>query len=210
MRLTALLTSVLLAGLAACGGGSGGENGESSSNGLKRYEVAKAGFAVSAPSDWKTIDDLEGPAVEEFKQENPDFAQFLDMATQTDALQFISFDPEIKDEFATNLNVIVAPIPPSMQLEQWVQQNLEPLRGIPSAQVGEPTKADLPAGPAMRLTWSYEIQNQGAKRRVSADQYFVRKGAKAYVITFTTLPDQADTYKQTFAESARSFELISS
>src|SRR5687768_5049852 len=109
MRLAALLAGILLAALTACGGGNG-ENGESQAGGLERHEVEKAGFALSVPSNWKTIDNLEGPEVERFKKENPDLAQFLDMATQTDALQFISLDPEVKDEFATNVNVIVAGI----------------------------------------------------------------------------------------------------
>lgn len=201
MRLATLLAGALLAALSACGGSDGG-----GSNELEQHEVAKAGFAVSVPSSWKTIDDLDGEAVEEFANENPDFEPFLKMATQTEALQFISFDPKIKDEFATNLNVVVASIPPSMDLEQWVDENLQALSGIPSAEVGKPTSVDLPAGKAVRLVWSYQIASGGKTRRVQADQYFTRKVDKAYVLTFTTLPDGADSYRETFERSARSFE----
>jgi hypothetical protein len=201
VRLAAVV--LCLAALAGCGGS--GDGGDASS--FEQHVVDPAGFAVSVPGDWRTLDSLEDEDIDEFAEENPDFEPFLRFIKETDALQFIALDPDIKDEFATNLNVLVTELPSSVDFDRWIDQNVQTIRGIPSATVGRATREELPAGRAVHLEWSYEQRQEGAERRVNADQYYLRNGNRVFVLTYTTLPDQAASYRETFARSARSFEV---
>jgi hypothetical protein len=201
VRLAALV--LCLAALAGCGGSDDGGD----ANSFEQYVVDRAGFAVSVPGDWRTLDSLEDEDIDEFAEENPDFEPFLRFVKETDALQFIALDPDIKDEFATNLNVLVTELPASVDFNRWIDQNVQTIRGIPSARVGRPTQEELPAGRAVHLAWSYEQRQEEAVRRVNADQYYLRNGNRVFVLTYTTLPDQAASYRETFARSARSFEV---
>ena len=201
MRLAGLV--LCLAVLAGCGGSD--DRGDASS--LEQHVVDRAGFAVSVPGDWRTLDSLEDEDVDEFAEENPDFEPFLRFVKETDALRFIALDPDVKDEFATNLNVLVTQLPSSVDFDRWIDQNVQAIRGIPSARVGRPTPEELPAGRAVHLEWSYEQRQEGVARRINSDQYYLRDGNRVFVLTYTTLPDQAASYRETFARSARSFEV---
>lgn len=201
MRFAVLFGAVGLAVLGACGGSNGSQNG-----GFREHEVSAGGFAISVPSSWKTLDDLDDDAVESFSRENPEFAPFMEAARANDAVDFIALDPEVTDEFATNLNVIVAPVPTSLTFERWVDGNVRTIDTIESAQVTSKTPTKLPTGRAVRLVWSYALNQPGGARRVAVDQYYVRRDGEGFVLTYTTLPAQAAAYRPTFAQSARSFE----
>jgi hypothetical protein len=201
VRLAALLIGVCLAALGGCGGSDDSGNGD-----FKQHEASAAGFAVSVPSSWKTIDDLDGDAVEEFSRENPDFAQFLQAASANRAIKFIALDPEVRDEFSTNLNVIVLPIPGSLTFEQWVTANLNQVKQIGSARITSRSTTELPAGQAERLVWTYDLNRAGRSKPVAVDQYLLRREEQGFVLTFTTLPAHTGHYRDTFARSARSFE----
>jgi hypothetical protein len=84
---------------------------------------------------------------------------------------------------------------------------VQAIRGIPSARVGRQTTVELPAGRAVHLEWSYEQRQEEAVRRIDSDQYYLRNGNRVFVLTYTTLPEQAASYRETFARSARSFEV---
>jgi hypothetical protein len=201
VRLAALLIGVSLAALGGCGG-----SGDSGSGDFKQHEASENGFAVSVPSSWKTVDDLDGEAVEEFSRENPDFAQFLQAASANRAIKFIALDPEVMDEFATNLNVIVLPIPGSLSFEQWVQANVNQVKQIGSARITNQSTADLPAGKAGRLAWTYDLNRAGSSQPVQVDQYLLRRDEQGFVLTYTTLPEHSEHYRDTFSRSAKSFE----
>jgi hypothetical protein len=205
VRLSSLLAAACVAATCACGGPGGEDAAQAPA--LKRHEVEESKFAVSVPSNWETLDDLDEEAIDEYSKENPDLAPFLKEVVEMEALRFLSFDPHIEKEFATNLNVLVGPIPQSMTWERWVAANVRGIRQIPSARIASESPIQLPAaGRAVRVVWTFESRHQGRSRSIHSDQYYLRNGRTVFVLTFSTLPELAAMYRETFARSARSFE----
>ena len=64
----------------------------------------------------------------------------------------------------------------------------------------------LPAGKAVRLTYRARY-NVGGKQLIAAlTQYALVKNGAAVILTYTTLPKLADSYRATFDRSARSLK----
>jgi hypothetical protein len=198
----AILTALLLAAVvSACGG----ESEPSASGEWKRHDVRDSSASITLPGEWKVIKDFDPESLADVKEENPRLAPFLEALTQNDVVKLFAIDPDVQDEFATNLNVIVAPV--SMPLRQWVTREDATSRRLAVPGSLRTTYIQTPEGEAAKSTWLLEINSDGEKRQVQSRQYFFKRGENGYVLTFSTLPSFAAKYEPTFTRSARSLQI---
>jgi hypothetical protein len=207
-----LLAALLFAG---CGGTSETtsdvETG-GTSNGQTSYNVASEGFAVAAPESWRAIsvDQLTNNGeLEAMFKETPALERYAEAFRGPNSpLKFFAMDPNIRNAFATNLNITVEELPAGMTLDGYEQASRSQLQTLTNI-VGEfgSERVELPAGQALRLTYQLKLTASGRLRTASTLQYIFVGGGVAYVLTYTTLPEFASDYEDEFAESARSFRL---
>ena len=177
----------------------------------ERHEVDAHGFALSVPADWRPLkagDVLQGEEVEEFRRDNPEVAAYLDAVAGPDSpVKFLAVDPNVEDDFATSVNVVVLEIGEATP-ETWADAAVAELEALGTI-TGEIARErlDLPGGECLRLAYRQRFELDGAERMVSTTQYGFVAGGRAYVVTFTTLPGQEEQYSDTFGAAAKSFRI---
>ena len=210
---SALVGAVLL--LAGCGGeseGVGAPEAQRTTGGHTTYKVASAGFSVAVPESWRTISADEfskGGGMEDVLRETPALEPYVDAFQGANSvLKFVAIDPELSEEFATNLNIIVEAIPDGMTNESYEQGLLSQLRSF-AGLVGEveTTDVELPAGPATRLDYQLDLEASGRQVTTSTLQFAFLLEGTAHILTYTTTPDLGSKYEDAFVESARTFRL---
>jgi hypothetical protein len=196
---------VLLA-LAACGGGDDEPAAEQpektgESGGLAAYDVPAGGFSLSVPTSWKaaTIDEvLDEEGLERVRQEDPELARLIEPLAQPGSpVKFVALDPNVREEFATNVNVFVEDLPAGVTRQEY-------LDGASTGSLEQET-VQLPAGEARRVTFEGEV----AGRKIAQLAYIVFEEGTSYIITYSTLPQFAEEYADTFESSAQTFRLLS-
>jgi hypothetical protein len=206
-----ILTALLLAGCGGTGDSTGVET-RATSAGSTTYDVASAGFSIAVPEPWRTIsaDEFsEGGEWESVVTETPALAPYAEAFQGDDSvLKFAAVDPSVQDEFATNLNVIVEELSSDATLEEYEEAFISQLQQLPNV-VGaiDRQRVELPAGPAMRASYRLTLLTSGKTWTVSTRQYALVDDGRAFVLTYTTLPDQATAYDDTFTRSAESLRL---
>ncbi len=211
-RRLALLASLLVLA-AGCGGD--GDEGDAeqprqtkTTAGFSTYEVASAGFSIAVPSDWEAVnaeDVLDEKAVESMIEDNPNLAPFVDAISGPDSLiELIAFDPEVVRGFATNLTVIIEPVPEGLTREQYYAANVRNIERLldPTTELAEKRGA-VPAGETLVLRYGQRAQG----RAIATLQYIFFLDGAGYILTYTTLAGRAGAYAETFEHSARSFRL---
>jgi hypothetical protein len=198
----AILTAFVLAALvSACGG----ESQPSASGKWARHDVRDSSASVALPEEWKVIKDFDQESISDFAKENEKFAPYVEPLLRNDVFKLFAIDPDIQEEFATNLNVIVAPV--SMPLRQWVEQENVSTRRLAVPGSLRTKYIQTPEGEAANASWLLEVNSGGEKRQVRSQQYMFQKDGAGYVLTFSTLPTLATQYEPTFTKSARSFQI---
>ena len=205
MKLFAL-AGVLLA-FAACGGSSAAEG-----DGTKVHSLEDQGFSVAVPSDWKAVtpgEALSEEELESFRSDNPEIASYIDAISGPDSpIKFLAFDPDSKKDFATNLNVVVLPLAAGVTFEQWAEAAVAEIEKLPSrAGPLEKDRVDLSAGKSLRLSYPQKFNVRSKDKTISTLQYGVVGEGRAYVLTFTTLPEQTESYDPIFRAAADSFRI---
>ncbi len=195
------LACALPLALAGCGGG-----GETAT---ERHEVDAHGFALSVPADWRPLkagEVLEGEEVDEFRRENPEVAAYVDAVAGPDSpVKFLAVDPKVEDDFATSVNVVVLEVGEAT-LDTWADAAVAELEALGTTTGGiARERLHLPGGECLRLAYRQRFALDGGERVVSTRQYGFVAGGRAYVVTFTTLPDHEGRYADTFGTAARSF-----
>jgi hypothetical protein len=188
---------VLAATLTACGGS------KSSAVGWSTHHVDDGGFSIETPAAWETIAKVDSDSVEAFIEENPKFAEFADLL-KGGLIKFVAFDPDVVDEFATNANVIVHNVGGGLSFEEYARASAAATRGIRTGGV-RMTLVRLPAGRSARLSYEYDLRQNGRTQRTVVLQYAFLRGGSEYVVTFSTLPSLRERYRTTFERAARSF-----
>lgn len=214
VALLALLTSVLLL-VAACGGDEEPEAEKpreiETAGGFSTYEVASAGFSIAVPSTWNavTADEAFGNgSMDDFLEENPDFEPYREaFEDPNSAFKFVALDPDVREGFATNVNVVVQEVPGEIGFDEYAQAGLAEVRGIAAVKGAIDEVVSVPAGKAQRLSYLLDFSIRGETLTVSTLQYALRLDGKSYVITYSALPSREDEYAETFERSARSFSL---
>ena len=116
MRRAILTAFVLVAVVSACGG----ESQPSASGKWARHDIRDTTASVSLPEEWKVIKDFDPQTIAEFTKDNEKFAPYVEPLLRNDVIKLFAIDPAVHEEFATNLNVIAAPV--DMPLRQWVDE----------------------------------------------------------------------------------------
>lgn len=213
-RVLACLAGVLLA--VGCGGDGGSEAEQPKKTGtvgdLATYEVSSAGFTIGVPRDWDAVSADEifsGETLDDFIEENPDFEAYREALSSPDSpFKFIAVDPDVQDDFATNVNVVVSPVPQSVTFEQYREASRAEIEALARDNPVDEQIVTLPAGQAFRLEYDSEFTQSGQARTLATLQYGFLHDSTSYVVTFTTLPRLEGDYADEFDESIRSFRFL--
>jgi hypothetical protein len=205
------LPFVLLAFLlAGCAFGSKSAPAPSGDNGLTRYEISAGRFAVGVPETWHATSSaqMKKASFKRFASQNPAFASYAGVVGKKNSpFKFFAYDPVVHQRFATNLNVVVRPLPKSTTWDAYRRSALNEAKSIAIGRVAA-TDVSLPAGKALRVEYRIRFVLNGRKRTVSTTQYALLLEDRSYVLTYTTRPSARDEYVDWFKLSAESFRLI--
>jgi hypothetical protein len=202
VRRAILISLATVAFVTACGGG-GSE--PSASGEWARHDIRDSNATIALPAEWKVLDDFDAETISDFTEENEKFAPYVEPLIRNDVFKLFALDPDIQEAFATNLNVIVAPVPVS--LRDWVARENASTRRLAVPGSLRTSYIRTPAGEAARISWLLELNSGGEKRTVRSLQYMFQDAGRGYVLTFSTLPSLATKYDATFRKSAESFRL---
>jgi len=171
---------------------------------FKRHAVPGQGISLAVPAPWVAVDaTLSRAAIARLGRENPKLAPYLgQISGPGSAAKFLALDPALKDGFATNVNVVVAPIP-SVTFDQYRTAIVAQIQSIVgSAKVNH--RAVMIGGVrGVQLAYAFRIK-VGRTYTVSTLQYAFQRPGRNIVVTYTTTPRFASAYAPTFARSAAS------
>jgi hypothetical protein len=198
VRRAILIMLVVAAFVVGCGGDS-----KSVAIGWKAHQVDDGGFSIETPAAWLGIREFDTESLDEFIEANPQFAPFKDAMTGG-LIKFFAHDPDLSDDFATNVNVTVHALGTKVSLSEYARVSAAVARDLNAVDV-RTSIATLPAGRCVRLTFEHQVQAGNALKWLAVLQYALLHRGSEYVLTFTTLPALRDRYRTTFTRSARSF-----
>jgi hypothetical protein len=171
------------------------------------------GISVELPASWATEKNRTRliREVRRVATDDPELASIIDnllAASESNvAVKLIAFDlaeSSLKTGFATNLNIVRERT--SLPLALWRQDALKQLNA--TTFVMQPIwwrNVELPAGKAVRLAYKARFNVGGKRLDASITQYALMGKGAAIVLTYTTLPRLASSYRATFLRSAKSF-----
>jgi hypothetical protein len=207
------LVLAFVAAAAACGGSEDEPRQVATTPaGLTVYEVASQGFSIAVPPEWRVISVDEALPEDERSQlarDNPEFAPLFEaIGSDAQPIKLFAFDPMVRKAFATNVNVVVVPLPSGTSRQEFVAANLADIRRF-SGRVGplRSNPARLPSGAAHRLEYRLRLTSGGRRFTTATLQYLVAGPDRGYVVTFTTLPELSSRYGPTFDRTIRSLRL---
>ena len=202
MRRAILISLGIVALVTGCGGG-GSE--PAASGEWTRHDIRDSNASVSLPAEWKALEDFDEQTLSDFTKENEEFAPYVEPLLRNDVFKLFALDPHIEEAFATNLNVIAAPL--GMPLRDWVARDTASTRRVAVPGSLRTKYVRTPAGEAARVSWLLELSSGGEKKTVRTLQYMFQDEGNGYVLTYSTLPSLAARYEPTFKKSAESFRL---
>ena len=173
-----------------------------------------AGFSLELPSSWADESKDRQRLIREVRRltgSDPTLAamldSLLDAADSNIAVKMIAFDlapSSLRAGFATNLNVVSERT--TLPLALWRELALKSLMKVDF--VVQPVwwrMVKLPAGKAVRLTYRARFNLNGRRLDTALTQYALVHSGAAIILTYTTLPKLAKSYRATFERSAKSF-----
>ena len=174
------------------------------------------GFSVGLPSSWADASKDRARLLREVRRlagDDPELAATMDRllaaGNSNVAVKMIAFDlapSSLRSGFATNMNVVRERT--DLSLVDWTKAALKALTSM--SFVIQPIWSQtlrLPAGKAVRFRYRGRFTLGGKRVGTAITQYgFVRNGS-AIIISYSTLPPLAASYRSTFERSARSFRL---
>lgn len=205
MRRAAILGVVLVALLAPVAAAS-------APAGLVRTQVPGARASIGVPGSWRSIDAkklLEPGTLARFERDNPSLKPALDaLARSGTSAVFFAFDPDVRNGFATNLNVVVERLPAHVSVGAYGAAARQQISRLPTLVSSvELLSGKLPAGAAVRLRYRLRVTAAGKTYVVALRQFALVRGLEALVFTYATLPAREGHYASTFEASARSIRL---
>ena len=174
------------------------------------------GFSLELPASWADESRDRARLLREVRRlagDDPQIAalmdNLLDVRQSNLAVKMIAFDlapASLRNGFATNLNVVAERT--SLPLALWREAALKQLAKVDF--VVQPIwwrMVRLPAGKAVHLTYKARFSVRGKRLDTAITQYALVKNGAAVIVTYTTLPKLAKSYRATFDRSARSLKL---
>jgi hypothetical protein len=196
-----------------------GSDGASSADlkaGWKREAPAGQGFSVGLPPGWNSVSTKSADdAFNSLKAANPDLANLVkDQLGQSlsSLIKLLAFDvqsPTLAQQFATNMNVVVAPTGTGVSFEAFLQANLAQLRQTPG--LGSTLRSEnvgLQAGRSAKVTSQLTVNAPGGQQTVAITQYLLVNASRGYIISFSTLPSHVGSYTTLFQEIAETFRFV--
>jgi hypothetical protein len=179
--------------------------------GFTTYAVPSAEFSIAVSESWRTFTAEEvfadSAGLDEFIRENPDLAPYRDMLSDPRSpVKLIAADPNIRGNFATTMNVIVNDAPDGYSFDDFVRDSEPQIKSLAGmARDVKSEVVELPAGKAQRLSFDGHITLGGQERSIATLQYGLVANGRAYILTYTTLPEFEADYRDDFERSAQSF-----
>ncbi len=171
---------------------------------FKRHVIRGQGMSLAVPASWKAIDgSLPASALRELERQNPKLAPYIrQLSGPNSAAKFLALDPALLRGFATNVNVVAAPIP-SVTFAQYRAALLGEIRSIAGSAPIDARVVTVGGQRALRLSYRLSI-TVGTTQTVQTLQYAFQRPGRSVVVTYTTLPSLKTRYARTFTRSAAS------
>jgi hypothetical protein len=157
------------------------------------------------PASWIAVDNrVPAHVVERLSRENPRLAPFMrGLAQRNSPMKFIALDPVVRNGFATNVNVVVAPVPAGVTFSDYRRGLVAELRSLVGT--GRIAQSEVTVAGARGLRVRYRFQLKlGTTYTVQTLQYAFLRPGRSVVVTYTTLPRSAARYEAMFERSAAS------
>ncbi len=171
--------------------------------------VRNQGFSIAVPKKWRSIDAstaLQASTVERFARENPAAAGAVEVLSRPSSpMKLVAVDPS-SSQFATNVNVLVSRIPADASFRQWTKAEADQIQALHPSRLRQGA-VQLAPGKGYRIAYHAKLTISGTPRELAIHQYLIKRGARLYVVTFTTRAADEARLAQTFDQSARTFEL---
>jgi hypothetical protein len=208
---------VVAAGCGSNGDSSSAQSAEAKAAGLTTpggftvRTVRDDGFAVALPRAWRSLNAkqaLASDTLKKFEKSNPDLTNQVQTLAQPDSpLKLLAVGPIAKDGFLTNVNVIVTQLPSDLDFDEWSKTELAQIEKVPAVKEVEHEVTELPPGDTLHLTYNASFNRASGPFEVVVNQWMVKKDDFLYILTYTTSPSQEAKLRQTFDDSAHTFEL---
>lgn len=181
---------------------------------LKR--VGAEGFGVALPPNWQDVPTSSADeALKELREANPAIASMVEGqlgGTLSAFIKLLAFDlesPTLAEQFVTNMNVVVAPVPAGIRFEDFVEANLSQLRSVPGlAGEVETRTVTVPAGQAAVVRSRLTLQGPGGETIAAITQYLLVRETRGYILSFSTTPTHEASYTETFTRIANTFRYL--
>ncbi|HYI75361.1 MAG TPA: hypothetical protein VEW90_08820 [Gaiellaceae bacterium] len=171
---------------------------------FERHAIPGQALSLAVPAPWVAVDASLPPAtIAKLSRDNPKLAPYLgQLSGAGSAAKFLALDPAVKSGFATNVNVVVAPIP-TVTFDQYRAAIVAEIQRIAGSAKVTHRAVTIDGVRGVRLAYPFRI-TVGRTYTVSTLQYAFPRRGKSVVVTYTTLPRLQKSYAQTFARSAAS------
>jgi hypothetical protein len=183
-------------------------------SGWTLQDVKTEGFSVGLPPNWTSLPTTSvDQAMKTLQRENPELARLVGPqlgSSLSSLMKLLAFDgtsPTLQRNFATNLNIIVAPAESSTSFEEFVSASEAQLRAVSSVSNVTSERHALPVGPSAIVRSELTLNTGAGSQKAAITQYLVLGRDKAYILSFTTLPDALDTYAPVFEQIAQTFRV---
>jgi hypothetical protein len=193
--------------------GSDGGSAATLKSGWTREAPSGQGFSVGLPPGWSSVSTKSADdAFNSLKSANPELANLVKDqlgASLSSLIRLLAFDvrsPTLAQQFATNLNVVVAPTGTGVSFDAFLEANLAQLRQTPG--LGSTLRSqslELPAGKSAKVTSQLTVNAPGGQQTVAITQYLLVNDGRGYIISFSTLPSYVGSYSSLFQEVAETF-----
>ena len=197
MRRSLVALGVGTIALALIGSAAGAER-------FKRHAIPGQRLSVAAPASWVAVDaTLSRATIARLSRENPKLVPYLgQLSGSNPPAKFVALDPAVQDGFATNVNVIVAPIP-TVTFDQFRTAIVNEIASLAGLGRIDQRTVTIDGVRGVRLSYPFRI-TVGRSYTVATLQYAFQRPGTSVVLTYTTLPRLKSRYAPTFARSAAS------
>ena len=149
---------------------------------LSAYQNSSLGFQVNYPQAWLT-------------QNRDDFF--------AEGILFLSPLENNADRFQERVSILVENLTEEMSLGEYTKQSVAEIKRLSTPNTSEAQLANLDNNPARQIVYSSEENGTSVQRM----QTWTIKNNRAYIITYTALPESYENYLPRVEEMMKSLEL---